>query len=180
MNNKGQFKKGEHWRKPMSFWDKEWLFSEYVINNRSASDIAKEFNMTEGTILHWLRKYKITRRTVSEARLVKHWGSSGSKNPMFGKTGDKNPNWKGGICPERQKMYASLEWKNVRDLVIERDKNTCQRCGKILNRSHLIIHHISSFKNKSKRTDLNNLIALCRECHVFVHSKRNIDHEYIR
>lgn len=42
------------------------------------------------------------------------------------------------------------------------------------------IHHIVSFKNKELRTNINNLVLLCDECHHWVHSNNNVAHEFIK
>ena len=81
-----RFKKGEHYRTPKPYWNKEWLFNEYVINQKSSSEIASLFSVTEANIIFWLRKHDIPRRTISEARKVKHWGAVGVNNPMYQKT----------------------------------------------------------------------------------------------
>ena len=170
-----EFKKGEHWRKEKPYWNKEWLEKEYVL--KSSGDIAKEFGVTEAAIIFWLRKHQISRRTISESRLIKHWGSGGEDNPMFGKAGELNPNWNGGCTPDRQSFYASMKWKQACSAVYNRDGAKCVRCGELNN---LHVHHIESFANKEKRSDINNLVLLCVKCHRFVHSKKNINKEYIR
>jgi hypothetical protein len=168
-----EFKKGEHWRDRKPFWDKEWLFTEYVTNQRNTSDIANQFETTPCAILFWLRKHEIKRRNTSEVRKQKYWGAAGEQNPMFGRINEKNPNWRGGICPERQKFYASLQWKNACNLVIERDRNVCQRCGKIVSGRKLNIHHIVPFNEDILlRAEIGNLITLCSDCHCFIHSKK--------
>jgi len=173
--NKGQFKKGQHWRKHKPYWDKEWLKKEY--SKRSAGDIARDWNITEAAILHWLRKYNIKRRTISEARALKYWGCSGEDNPMFGKNGKLNPNYRGGCTQERQLFYAGSEWKDVCSAVYKRDNAKCVRCGKP---GKMHVHHIVSFSEKKYRADINNLVLLCVKCHRFVHSKKNINREYIK
>jgi len=171
----GRFIKGEHWRDHKPFWDKEWLIKEY--ETKSCSEIAKEWNVTEDAIRHWLIKHDIKRRTVSEARSIKYWGCSGKDNPMFGKTGKLNPNWKGNCTQERQLFYASSEWKNVCSQVYKRDNAKCKRCG---HDGKMHVHHIISFSKKKYRADINNLVLLCVKCHRFVHSRKNVNKEYIR
>jgi hypothetical protein len=61
-----QFKKGQHWRKSQLFRDKAWLMQNYVILQRSTSEIANEFGVTDSAILFWLKKHNIQRRTVNE------------------------------------------------------------------------------------------------------------------
>lgn len=189
-NNKGQFtkgqhfspstefKKGEHWRPRKPYWDKDWLENEYITKKRSASDIANQFGITEAGIFFWLRKHSIPRREMSDIRANKYWGSNGDKNGMFGKRGADCSNWKGGITAERQSFYSSIEWKTVCRYVYKRDNAQCQRCG--VKNENLHVHHIVSFSNKKLRAEKSNLILLCKKCHNFVHSKANIDNEFIR
>lgn len=182
MKNKGWFQKGNHWREKKPFWDKEWCVKQYSELGRSAADIASEFSVTEGAILFWLRKHGIGRRSISQARRLKHWGVSGSDNPMWNKRGELNPRWLGGITPDRQAFYTSREWKKACSTVWKRDKATCQRCGLIHNESPdmpMHVHHIVSFSNKELRAEASNLVLLCEACHLFVHSKRNINNDYI-
>lgn len=104
---------------------------------------------------------------------------------LKGKRGAETPNWKGGITPERQAFYGSLEWKKVAKEVWKRDKATCQRCRKYHNtkenRGTFDIHHIVGFENVSLRMKLSNLVLLCEKCHYFVHSKKkNKKKEFIK
>lgn len=169
-----EFKKGEHWRPEKPYWNKDWLETEY--SNKSAGDIARDWGVTIDAILFWLRKHGITRRTISQARLIKKWGQSGENNPMFGKTGINNQNWKGGCTPDRQSFYMSHEWKAACRYVYKRDCAKCVRCG---SETDLHIHHIISFSIKEYRSNTENLVLLCKECHGFIHSKKNIAGELI-
>lgn len=172
-----EFKPGQHWRDPKPHWNYEWLYMAYVVKGQSAGDIAKRCNCTENNIHYWLHKHGIPRRDVSAARKLKHWGLSGKDNGMYGVTGDKNPNWKGGITGERQAFYSSIEWKQAAQQVWKRDRATCQRCGDKSGDCH--IHHIVSFAVKELRMELSNLVLLCKECHHWVHSKENINVDWI-
>ena len=161
-------------RGPRPYWDKDWLRAEYVDAHRSAFDIAQQFGVTENAILHWLRKLGIPTRTMSETRAIKHWGLSGPANGMFGKTGDANPNWRGGCTAGRQAFYCSREWAGAVQAVWFRDLARCQRCGE--DGEH--IHHIVSFAVVELRTEVDNLVLLCRSCHHWVHSRENVNGEY--
>ena len=171
-----EFKKGEHWREHKPYWDEAWLRWEYLLCGRSASDIAQAFSVTPANIIYWLRKHGIPRRTISEARKLKHWGASGEDNPMYGVRGDKHPGWKGGCTPERQACYSSQGWWKAALLVRRRDKETCQRCGLTMG---LHIHHIVSFAIAELRTEATNLVLLCATCHRWVHGPENTEREYI-
>lgn len=117
---------------------------------------------------------------MSEIRKIKHWGLSGEQNGMFGKNGELNPNWRGGVTPERQLFYASAEWKNIVQVIWKRDKATCQKCSdKKIEQKAFHIHHVVPFEVVDFRTDETNLMLVCKNCHDWVHSKKNKNGEYI-
>jgi hypothetical protein len=149
----------------------------------STKEIATMFNVTDGAIIFWLHKHNIPRRSTSQARAIKHWGLTGSKNPMWNKCGELSPQWKGGVTPDRQSFYLTEEWKKVCSLVWKRDKSTCQKCNLHrgnLSRNSFHVHHIVPFDNTHLRATESNLVLLCIKCHRFVHSKRNINNEFIQ
>ena len=98
--------------------------------------------------------------------------------------GQKPGSWRGGVTPERQAFYSSKEWSDAVKKVWERDNATCQRCGKHHNtakaRGTFHIHHIISFMHKEYRADVDNLLLLCRPCHLWVHSAKNEHKEFIK
>lgn len=176
----GRFLKGYTYRNPKPFWNKKWLYKEYIINGKSASEISKEQNCVENNILFWLERHNIKRRNMSESRKLKHWGQNGEDNPMWNKKGEINPNWKGGITPERQSFYQSQEWRKSCSFVWKRDNSTCQRCKIKQNEGiPFHIHHIISFKSKELRSEVSNLILLCKICHNFIHSKSNKNRDFL-
>lgn len=97
---------------------------------------------------------------------------------------ENHPNYKGGLTPERQSFYSSQIWSDIVKQVWKRDKAICQMCGKNHNeennRGNFHIHHIISFQITEFRSNLSNLILLCKECHLFIHSKKNINKKYIK
>jgi hypothetical protein len=156
------------------------LEREYIQNRRSMSDIASEFGVTDAAVRFWIRRHGIPTRSVAEARAIKHWGPSGEANPMFGRTGQGNPNWKGGHTPDRQGFYSSMEWAEASRAVWKRDKSTCQRCGSTpTERGTFHIHHIVPFAVKELRSELTNLVLLCSTCHRWVHSRSNTERLFI-
>lgn len=174
-NEKGQFQKGEHWRPHQVFREKDWLIQEYVGKGRSTGEIAAQFGVKDAAILFWLRKHDIPRRSVSEARQLKHWGLSGEVNGMFGKTGEASPVWKGGLTPERQALQHSPDWKEVSKAVWKRDRAKCQRCGKQCkpNDRAFHVHHRITFEVSEVRLNVDNLVLLCPGCHRWVHGRKN-------
>ncbi len=100
--------------------DRDWLYQEYVVNERSTLDIGAYCGRTAGAIWLWLKKFGIATRSSSEAsrlpssRLKNSIKQSGPLNPFYGKhlspshkekvsrgrTGitvkENAPGWKGG------------------------------------------------------------------------------------
>lgn len=109
-----ELKKGQHWRSPQPFWQKEWLENEYINKKHSAKEIAKQFNTTVNNIYYWLKKHKIPRRKITEIRKIKYWGLRGEKNGMYGRRGELSPMWQGGNTPFRQQIYSKLEWQHLK------------------------------------------------------------------
>jgi len=178
----GRFLPGTHWRQEGPHWDRAWLAEQYEGLGRSAADIAADIGITPNAVLYWLHKHGIPRRDVSEARALKHWGAEGSDNPMWNRRGEMNPNWRGGVTPERQAFYAGNEWAACCSAVWKRDLATCQRCGLVHSETPdmpMHIHHVVSFADRKLRADPDNLVLLCETCHRWIHSKKNKDREFI-
>lgn len=102
--------------------------------------------------------------------------SSGENNNMFGvhRFGESAPNWKGG--PARGDY--PLEFNNeLKEFIRERDNHICQLCDKTEeeNGRKLDVHHIDYNK---QNVDLENLITLCRRCHVKTNSLRDFWESY--
>ena len=176
-----EFKPGQHWRPRRPYWDRAWLYEEYVTKQRSAFDIASQFGITENAILFWLKKHVIPTRSIKETRAVKHWGATGEQNGMYGIRGEDHPNWQGGITPGRQALYGLAEWAATSKDVWERDGGRCQRCGAERMGHYMHIHHTIPFKEADlgQRVELAYLVLLCSKCHGWVHSKKNVSGEYL-
>lgn len=103
---------------------------------------------------------------------------------MRGRFGAMSHNWKGGITPERARVYASKAWIFAAAEVWRRSESKCERCGVAHNpndnRRRFHVHHIVRFEVKALQTDTSNLALLCAKCHHFVHSKKNVDSEFIK
>jgi len=173
----GTFKKGTHWRKPKPHWSKQWLRTKYLTEKNSAAEIGAIAGCTENNILYWLRKHNIPRRDISQVRKAKKWGSSGEANPMFGKFGKGNPNYEDGRTPERQRAYSRSAWKKLVEAVQERDGHKCVRCGA---ESDLGTHHLKSWAaHAESRYDLQQIVTVCKKCHRWIHSKRNVNYDFL-
>lgn len=177
----GQFLKGTHWRPHASHREAEWLREQYETRGRSTGEIAADAGTTDAAILYWLKKHDISRRSISAARDLKHWGATGDANPMYGKRGVDNPRYVDGSSPERQRMYARGEGKSFLRDVLLRDGYRCRRCcaGNTGPKS-LHVHHVKPWAgNTALRFDAANAITLCKPCHSWVHSKANAGREFV-
>jgi hypothetical protein len=114
-----------------------------------------------------------------------HYPKQKNGQPYWkGKRGEIMPSWHGGHTPERQSAYNTDEWKLAVKIVWTRDNAICQRCGldhRIINREEIYfaIHHIISFRYKEFRFNPDCLVLICVKCHRFIHSKNNIDREWL-
>lgn len=149
-------------RAQLPYRNRERLYMEYIVRHRTCEEIAQDFNVGTTVISRWLRTFGIPTRNRSEARIGR-------------KAGKLNPAWKGGVTPERQRLYKSLKWRNLVRAVFHRDNYHCQRCGSPKVYPHpLHAHHITPWADsEALRFDMDNLVTLCHECHPWVHSLEN-------
>lgn len=94
-------------------------------------------------------------------------------------TGPDHHLWKGGTSVF---WGRGPEWFRISEKVRDRDKRTCQKCGKSEhdNGRKLDVHHIIPFhdiNNTKKANRLKNLISLCQSCHTT--EDRKINHQQI-
>ena len=79
--------------------------------------------------------------------------------------GPNNPAWRGG-----HSKYYGPDWRPVRKAARERDK-VCRRCGAPPTTRQLDVHHIipvGSFPNQNDANTMDNVVAVCHLCHMFV------------
>jgi hypothetical protein len=90
--------------------------------------------------------------------------------------GENSNFWKGGTTSESKSFRSSVDYKKWRIMVYERDNYTCVECGyKPTDKGCLHAHHIESFaENINLRTDINNGITLCFNCHQKKHKHKLI------
>ena len=74
--------------------------------------------------------------------------------------GKNNPRYTGYI--HKKYKIKVIEWKIIRQIVLERDGFICQECGK--SDCLLDVHHIKPYRI-SNDNSIDNLITLCRSCH---------------
>lgn len=78
-------------------------------------------------------------------------------------SGEKHWNWQGGKTREAMRIRGSLEYKQWRSFIFERDGFVCQICG--IHGGNLRANHIKRFADVEElRMDPNNGITICRKC----------------
>lgn len=84
--------------------------------------------------------------------------------------GEDNNAWKGGVSTLNQRIRGTKSVKQWKKDVFYRDNFECQFCMK--RGGTLNAHHIIRFADCiERRTDLNNGITLCEECHKSIKYK---------
>lgn len=84
-------------------------------------------------------------------------------------SGNKNPNWKGGITPLKMKIRTSSKYRDWRRAVYEKCNYSCIICGIKGDLKSPFLHadHIKSFHLYPElATDIDNGRVLCLNCHV--------------
>lgn len=176
---------------------KKFLKIEYLKSKKSSVKIAEEINCSKTSVLNYLKKYNIYRRTLAQAfkgirKSLKTEFKKGNhpenefkkgnklnrgiNNPMFGvyKYGKTAPNWKGGKSFESYPLgWTQMFKKQIRD----RDEHKCQFCGcpEIDCNRKLSVHHIDYNK---ENLNPNNLISLCQSCHLKTNGNRDYWYAY--
>ena len=124
--------------------------------------------------LHWSKRPEVKAKLI---KTLRHDNWLGKKRPamtgknhwFYGKkrpemTGKNNPNWRGGISKERDRIAHTLEYKLWRKAVFERDNYTCRFCGQ--RGGKLEADHIKPwFLYPELRFAIDNGRTLCKECH---------------
>ena len=163
-----------------------WLRKHSIATRPRGADVRQHFAKGQESL--W-KGHKHTPETIEKVRqaTIDRGGVPYLRNGVHfnkGKRGAVVANWKGGVTPERQTFYRSDEWKAAVKAVWTRADARCERCGldyRTVNRKavRFHVHHIVSFAVKEHRCDVDNLVLLCQSCHMWVHSKANVDRQFI-
>lgn len=105
-------------------------------------------------------------------RLSQGKGCPECKRQLF--KGENNPRWNPNLSEEERKANESerhtIEYKQWVKEVLKRDNFTCQCCGSSKSGT-LRTHHLNGFDSFiEERTDINNGITLCEDCHKKFHN----------
>ena len=128
---------------------KSWNWGLTKQNNKKIREIGQKIRLTAIG-----NKYSEGRILSKESRMK--MSATKQKIPI--------EQWNGFKTPINRMIYASINFKQWRKMIFERDKYTCQECSQI--GMELRAHHIKPFaKYPLLRFDVNNGITLCLSCH---------------
>lgn len=152
-------KRTETWfqNNPRPYRDKKRLFNEHIINNKSVTQIAKEWHTHHQVIKQWLKIHNIPYIRRSDSR--QYWNAH-SKEPLRKHMrGIKNPRWNNGIA--EYKNHVLLKKNRIKTLA--RFDGNCPLCGELAK----MVHHLDFSKDNH-----NELFPICYRCHWLFHSKK--------
>lgn len=115
---------------------------------------------------HWVCKCSCGKITSVCLQNLKNKTTNTCGDMKLHYSGEKSPNWKGGITSTLLLERTSTTYNHWRDEVYKKDWYTCQCCGesKNINKN---AHHLYNFSsNESLRYDVTNGILLCNKCHA--------------
>ena len=110
---------------------------------------------------------------MGRKNLIEHNAKQyGENNYFYGvhRYGENNPNYNPNKTDEEREQQRNIigydKWRNE---VYKRDNYTCQYCNDNKG-GNLVAHHKNSYDwCKEERTDINNGVTLCEECHKKFH-----------
>lgn len=110
--------------------------------------------------------YKFSKYTLSDEER-EHRALLASKNwkgkPRPDRRGENSNFWKGGISKQRDRIYQSVEYREWRRQVFQRDNYRCTRCGA---NGYIEADHIKPFSLFPElRFVVGNGRTLCKPCH---------------
>jgi 5-methylcytosine-specific restriction enzyme A len=73
----------------------------------------------------------------------------------------------------RMAERRKASWLRARAATLERDGDTCQRCGATVRTSTLHVHHVLP-RSEGGLTALDNLLTVCERCHPIVERERSV------
>lgn len=112
-----------------------------------------------------LKNIMQTEEYRNKASIVK----KGQNNPMYNVVRDESPHWNPSKTDEerikQRKTFRDARWRRA---VLERDNNTCRKCGSPGN----FAHHMNGYDEfEDERYDAGNGLTLCEGCHKLYHHK---------
>ena len=135
---------------------KEILYDLYITQRKTTVEIGNMFNMSDSSILYWLRKYDIPAFSTSETTNYYLYKKGGLEKARETQSTMENriksscrqrgidvEDFDGFSTTEQHMARNNTYYKEWKNKVFERDNYTCQCCGK--EREDLEVHHIDSY-----------------------------------
>ena len=158
---------------------KEHINKLYWQERKSIRDIAEEYGVVMAVVQRFMVKHNIKRRAMGERK----WSLEDRQRLSdirvnLKLTGDKNPNWKGGVSKSDRGGLKYHWWRNS---VKRRDNYICQMCGidgkvpcpHCCIKPRLHSDHIKPWaKYPELRYELDNGRTLCEKCHYSLLSRK--------
>ena len=122
----------------------------YFDEQMSQIDIAEVLDVDQGTVSNWFNRHGIEARSQSDI--------TGTLHPRYN--------------PDAEPHVYDKKWRRVRETVIERDGAECRGCGigrdehRAKHGMDLDVHHITPQHEVDNKYDIENLITMCRSCHI--------------
>jgi len=143
----------------LEYRDAEWLRRKYWGEGLSLRQIGKLAGVRDYTILHWMDKYHIIRRTISE--IMK--GKKRRPCPLMTRQkiseslqGEKHPNWKGGRVHTQgyiRILKPDHPYADIRGYIFEHRFVVEQAIGRHL-KANEFVHHINGKKDDNRLENL--------------------------
>lgn len=153
-------KRGYRPDNPEPYRDAGWLRRKHHDENMSLYAIADACGCSHTCIHRWMEWLGVKKRDKSEAATLR-----AGQHPHTIPSGEDHHFWK--PPEERQDFYHSGKWRKVRKQVYKRDGHECTECG--ASECELHAHHLERPINGGPKFDLDNLVTLCRDCHMNRH-----------
>ena len=155
----GRFKKGHI---PWHRGKKAYQISQAKLGHHPTQETKQKIRLTKLGSKHTIAT-KIKMSQAKKGKLPKNYlVFSKAPKSILHLIGGKNPNWNGGSSFE---PYGIEFNKALKNYIRWMDNFTCQECGFTEEQLgyKLSIHHIDFNK---KNSTSNNLISLCKSCHL--------------
>lgn len=177
---------------------------EWIQNRIKARTLNNKWHPSKEALIH-MSECQIGKKHSEESKLKRSISEKGINNPFYGKhhteetklkiskskkgqklslearlkisfihKGEKHHSWRGGTSNEKYPFEFN---KILKEEIRKRDEYQCQLCFIPQNGHKLDVHHIDYNKYNLNK---NNLISLCRSCHLKTNQKREYYAEYFK
>lgn len=92
------------------YQNKDWLYQKYWKEDLSMGQISKTCKINPSSLLEWMQKFNIPRRTLSEAQLI-YWGH---RNTYQNKIWLQNKYWKDGLSTNEIAEICKVNTRTIR------------------------------------------------------------------